>query len=99
MAFTIPVLPPKKVSFSEDTLLPKFFYDEVPKEEERGCVQFESPDKARFKGDTFAIKEFTRNKVVETGKKFLKKAKILESINHPTVVHLKKKSSILLDEK
>ena len=56
MAFTVPFVPPKEVSFSEDPLLPKFFYDEVIKEEELGCGSFGSTDKARFKGDNVAIK-------------------------------------------
>ena len=56
MAVTIPFVPPKKVSFFEDPLLPIFFYDEVIKEEELSCGSFGSTDKARFKGDTVAIK-------------------------------------------
>ena len=32
MAFTIPFVPPKKVSFPEDPLLPKIVYDEVVKD-------------------------------------------------------------------
>ena len=34
MAFTIPLVP-KESSFPEDPWLPKFFYDEVAKEEEQ----------------------------------------------------------------
>ena len=56
MAFTIPFVPPKKISFPEDPLLPKFFYDEVVDEEELGRGSFWSTYKARFKGDTVAIK-------------------------------------------
>ena len=58
MAFTIPVVPPKKVSFPENPLLPKFHDDEVIREEELGRGSFGSTEKARFKGDTVAIKEF-----------------------------------------
>ena len=58
MAFTIRFVLPKKVSFPEDPLLPKLFYDEVIKEEELGRGSFGSTDKAHFKGDTIAIKEF-----------------------------------------
>ena len=58
MAFTIPIAPPKKVSFPEDPLLPKFYYDEVIREEELGRGSFGSTERARFKGDTVVIKEF-----------------------------------------
>ena len=87
MAFTTPFVPPKKVSFREDLLLPKFFYDEVIKEEELGRGSFCSTYKARF--SAVAIKEFIRNKWDETGKKFLKESKILKSLNHPNVVNFK----------
>ena len=36
MAFTVPFVPPKRFSFSEDPSPFKFFYDEVTKEEELG---------------------------------------------------------------
>ena len=62
MAFTIPFVPPTEVSFPEDPLLPKFFYDEVIKEEELGRGSIGFTYKARFKGETVAIKEFIRNK-------------------------------------
>ena len=69
MAFAIPFILPKKVSFPEDLLLPKFCYDEFVKTEELAHVSFGSTHKARFKGDTVAIKEFIQNKLNETGKK------------------------------
>ena len=62
MPFTTPFVPPKKVSFSGDLLLPTLFYDKVVKEEELGRDSFGSTYKARFKGDTDATKEFIRNK-------------------------------------
>ena len=46
-------------------------------------------NKARFKEETVAIKEFNGNKWDETGKTFLKEAKILKSLNHPNVVNFK----------
>ena len=46
-------------------------------------------DKARFKGDTVAIKETIEKKCYETGKTFLKEAKILESLNHHNLVNFK----------
>ena len=48
-----------------------------------------STDKARFEGDLVAIKEIIGNKRYETGKIFLKGAKILESLNHPNLVNFK----------
>ena len=48
-----------------------------------------STDKARFEGDLVAIKEIIGNKRYETGKIFLKRAKILESLNHPNLVNFK----------
>ena len=89
MAFAIPFIPPKKVSFPEDPLLTKFFYDEVLNVEELGRVLFGSTCNARFKGDTVAIQEFIQYKWNEIGKKFLNEAKILESLNHPNVVNFK----------
>ena len=56
MAFTIPNFLPKNASFPKDPLLPKFFYDEVIKEEKLGCGSFGSTYKACFKEDTVAIK-------------------------------------------
>ena len=49
MAFAIPFIPPKKVSFPEDPLLTKFFYDEVLNEEELGRVLFGSTCNARLR--------------------------------------------------
>ena len=48
-----------------------------------------STDKARFEGDLVAIKEIIGNKRYETGKIFLKGAKILESLVHPNLVNFK----------
>ena len=51
MAFTIPFVPPKEVSFPEDPfpLLLNVFYDEVIKEENLGRGSFGFTSKARFK--------------------------------------------------
>ena len=49
MAFTIPFVPPKKVSFPKDPLLPKFSYKEVVKEDELSRGLFGFTYKARFK--------------------------------------------------
>ena len=46
MAFAIPFVPTKKVSFPKDPLLPKFFYDDVVKEENLGRGSFGSTYKA-----------------------------------------------------
>ena len=86
MAFTVPFVPLKEVSFPKDPfpLLPKFGDDEVINQTVVSCI-----NKARFKEETVAIKEFNRNKWDETGKTFLKEAKILKSLNHPNVVNFK----------
>ena len=89
MAFTMPFAPRKNVSFPKDSLLPKFFYDEVVKEEKLDHGSFGSTCKARFKGGTVAIKEFMRNKWNEMENKNLKQAKILKSLNHVNVVNFK----------
>ena len=91
MAFIIWFVPLKEVSFPEDPfpLLFKLLDDEVIKEEKLGRGSFHFTYKARFKGETVAIKEFTRNKWDETGKTYLKEAKILKSLNHPNVKNFK----------
>ena len=57
--------------------------------EELGRGSFGSTYKRRFKGETVAIKEFIRSKWDETGKIFLKEAKILERLNQPNVVNFR----------
>ena len=54
--------------------------------EELGHGSFGSTYKARFKGDTVAMKEFIRSKWDETGKKKLKESKRLERLNQPNVL-------------
>ena len=76
-------VPPKKVSFPENPLLPKFFYNEVIKEEEL------DHEELRFKRDTVAKKEFIRNKWDETGKNNFERGKLLKSLNQPNVVNFK----------
>ena len=73
MAFKISFVPPKKVSFPEDPLPLKFFDDESHWGRTDGS--FGSTAKARFKGDTVAIKEIIGNKWEETGKTFWKRQK------------------------
>ena len=73
----------KKVSFPENPLLPKFFYNEVIKEEEL------DHEELRFKRDTVAKKEFIRNKWDETGKNNFERGKLLKSLNQPNVVNFK----------
>ena len=68
MAFKIAFVPSKKVSFAEDPLPPKFFNGES--QGGRTSGSFGSTNKARFKGDTVAIKEIIGNKWDETGKTF-----------------------------
>ena len=65
MAFKITFVPPKKASFHEDPLSPKFFNDD--KEEELVHGSFGSTVKARFKGDTVTTKEIIGNRCDETG--------------------------------
>ena len=79
----------KKVSFPEKPLLPKFFYNEVIKEEELGRGFFVSTYKVRFKRDTVAKKEFTGSKWDETGKNNFERGKLLKSLNQPNVVNFK----------
>ena len=79
----------KKVSFPENPLLLKFFYNEVIKEEELGGGFFVSTYKVRFKRDTVAKKEFIRNKWDETGKNNFERGKLLKSLNQPNVVNFK----------
>ena len=68
MAFKITFVAPKKASFHEDPLSPKFFNDD--KEEELGHGSFGSTVKARFKGDTVTTKEIIGTDVTKRGKCF-----------------------------
>ena len=79
----------KKVSFPENPLLPKFFYNEVIKEEEQGLGSFISTYTARFKRDTVTKKEFIRNIWDETGEKIFETGKLLKSLNQPNVLNFK----------
>ena len=86
MAFTIPLVPPRKVQCAEDPLLPRFFYDEViHKEEELGCGLFGSTNKARFKRDTVAIKDFILDGMGRgwNGGKFFKRGKNIRKSQSP----------------
>ena len=65
----------------------RFISHEVVKEEEVGRGSFEFTYKTRFEGDTAVIEEFIKNIWDKTGRKFLKEAKILESLCHPNVVN------------
>ena len=88
MAFKIPLNVPQKqrIVIPEDPSLQKFSFADVVKEEELGRGSFGSTFKATYKLGVVAIKELHINKWDETGKKFLKEAKILQGLKNKNII-------------
>ena len=81
MAFKIPFVPPKKVSFPEDPLPPKFFNDESSRKENKAVVRSGPQSKHVLRETLLPWKKLLETDVMKRGK-ILKEGKILESLNH-----------------
>ena len=91
MAFKIPSKPVDKnrVIIPEDPSLPKFCFSDAEKQEELGRGSFASTFKAKYGGNIVAIKQLHINKWDETGKKFMKEVKIMNSLKNDHIVRFK----------
>ena len=86
MAFKIPFVPSKKVSFPEYPLPPKFFNDESSRKENEVVVRSGSQSEHFLRETRLSWKKLLETDVMKWGK-FLKETKILGSLNHLNLVN------------
>jgi len=91
MAFQIPknVAAKRFFPIQKDPNIPCFSYKDIKKEEELGRGNFGTVFKAVFRKETVVVKELVSRRDSYDGKKFLKEAKMCNSLRHENIIGFK----------